>query len=192
MSVCFHSDFFLKEADDWRQEAWDIMRRRPDVRFLIPTKRIHRVRDCLPPDWNGGWPHVTIAVSVENQTEAEKRLPLFLNIPCRHRYIFAAPLLGELDLYPWLKSGGFQLVSVAGESGLEARPCDFQWMEKIFLDCRRTRTAFAIHQTGRYFVKDGRLYTIRKKDQFQQACKAHTWLRTRHRGQQIRLFEEME
>ncbi len=54
MSVCFNSDFFLEDADAWRQEAWDIMRQRPDVRFLIPTKRIHRIRDCLPPDWDGG------------------------------------------------------------------------------------------------------------------------------------------
>ncbi|OLU44958.1 DUF5131 family protein [Faecalibaculum rodentium] len=192
MSVCFNSDFFLEDADAWRQEAWDIMRQRPDVRFLIPTKRIHRIRDCLPPDWHGGWPHISIAVSVENQTAARQRLDLFLTIPCQHRLIFAAPLLEELDLYPWLKTGGFQLVSVAGESGLEARPCDFDWMEKIYLDCRKTRTPFAIHQTGRYFIRNGHLYTIRKKDQFQQAHKAHSWLRQQHRLRQTSLFEKME
>ena len=192
MSVCFNSDFFLEDADAWCQEAWDIMRQRPDVRFLIPTKRIHRIRDCLPPDWHGGWPHISIAVSVENQTAARQRLDLFLTIPCQHRLIFAAPLLEELDLYPWLKTGGFQLVSVAGESGLEARPCDFDWMEKIYLDCRKTRTPFAIHQTGRYFIRNGHLYTIRKKDQFQQAHKAHSWLRQKHRLRQTSLFEKME
>ncbi len=192
ISVCFNSDFFLEDADAWRQEAWDIMRQRPDVRFLIPTKRIHRIRDCLPPDWHGGWPHISIAVSVENQTAARQRLDLFLTIPCQHRLIFAAPLLEELDLYPWLKTGGFQLVSVAGESGLEARPCDFEWMEKIYLVCRKTRTPFAIHQTGRYFIRNGHLYTIRKKDQFQQAHKAHSWLRQQHRLRQTSLFEKME
>lgn len=81
MSVCFNSDFFVEEAGPWRQEAWDIIRQRPDVQFLIPTKRIHRVRDCLPPDWNGGWPQVTIAVSIENRQAAQSRLGLFLTIP---------------------------------------------------------------------------------------------------------------
>jgi hypothetical protein len=31
------SDFFLEEADGWRPEAWDIMRIRSDVIFLLLT-----------------------------------------------------------------------------------------------------------------------------------------------------------
>ena len=32
--VCMTSDFFLEEADAWRDRAWDIMRERSDVRFF--------------------------------------------------------------------------------------------------------------------------------------------------------------
>lgn len=32
--VCMTSDFFLEEADEWREEAWEIMRQRPDVKFF--------------------------------------------------------------------------------------------------------------------------------------------------------------
>lgn len=39
ISVCMTSDFFLKEADEWRGEAWDIMRRRSDVVFFAAYKK---------------------------------------------------------------------------------------------------------------------------------------------------------
>ena len=40
--TCFTSDFFLAEADPWRAEAWAMIRRRSDLSFIIPTKRIDR------------------------------------------------------------------------------------------------------------------------------------------------------
>ena len=33
------SDFFIEEADPWRDEAWDIMRRTPHLTYQILTKR---------------------------------------------------------------------------------------------------------------------------------------------------------
>ena len=36
--VCMTSDFFLPEADKWRQEAWNIMHERSDVVFFLLTK----------------------------------------------------------------------------------------------------------------------------------------------------------
>ena len=35
VATCFTSDFFLEEADAWREEAWGIIRQRSDVYFLI-------------------------------------------------------------------------------------------------------------------------------------------------------------
>ena len=34
--VCMSSDFFLAEADPWREEAWAIIRARRDVKFRPP------------------------------------------------------------------------------------------------------------------------------------------------------------
>ncbi|MBQ9557263.1 MAG: DUF5131 family protein, partial [Clostridia bacterium] len=31
LRVCMTSDFFLEEADEWRSEAWEIIKQRPDV-----------------------------------------------------------------------------------------------------------------------------------------------------------------
>ena len=45
--VCLTSDFFLEEADVWREEAWECMRRRPEVSFRLITKRVTRIAHCL-------------------------------------------------------------------------------------------------------------------------------------------------
>ena len=73
ISVCMTSDFFLEEADEWRPEAWDIMRRRSDVIFYLLTKRPQRVPQCLPEDWQDGWDNIFFNVTCENQQRAERR-----------------------------------------------------------------------------------------------------------------------
>lgn len=72
--VCMTSDFFLEEADCWREEAWDMIRRRRDVRFFLLTKRPQRVRECLPDDWGEGWDNVMLNVTCENQKRADERI----------------------------------------------------------------------------------------------------------------------
>ena len=122
--TCFTSDFFLEEADEWRAEAWAIIRERCDLSFLIPTKRIDRFRVSLPSDWGDGYDHVAIACTVENQDRANYRLPLFRSLPIRHKLLFCAPLLGALDLSGYLDDD-IEEVSVGGESGMDARVCDY-------------------------------------------------------------------
>ena len=52
--TCLSSDFFLEDADEWRDEAWAMMAARPDLNFIIITKRITRAQECLPPDFGDG------------------------------------------------------------------------------------------------------------------------------------------
>lgn len=40
--TCFTSDFFIEDANDWRAEAWVMMRERSDLNFMMITKRIDR------------------------------------------------------------------------------------------------------------------------------------------------------
>ena len=40
------SDFFIEEADEWRDETWKMMSKRKDLTFEILTKRPHRIMDC--------------------------------------------------------------------------------------------------------------------------------------------------
>lgn len=176
LGSCFTSDFFIEEADAWRGEAWDIIRRRGDVNFLIPTKRIARFGDCVPEDWGEGWDNVAIAVSCENQEMADKRLPILLNAKIKHRLIFVAPILEYVELRSYLQSGLIEEVSVGGESYAGARVCDFDWVRRIREVCLKNDVAFDFHQTGSNFRKDGRIYHIKHRDEHSQARKGMIYL----------------
>ncbi|MGE4354603.1 MAG: DUF5131 family protein, partial [Oscillospiraceae bacterium] len=157
--TCFTSDFLLEEADKWRGEAWAMMRQRPDLDFLFITKRIDRLKACLPPDWEDGYENITICCTCENQPMADYRLPIFNAAPIRHKMIVCEPLLGSIDmrqyLGPWVEQ-----VLVGGESGPEARPCRYDWVLDIRRQCTAARVPFYFKQTGAKFIKDGKLYNI--------------------------------
>lgn len=167
--TCFSSDFLLEEADEWRADAWRMMRVREDLRFVFFTKRIGRLKLCLPRDWGEGYPNVTIGCTCENQARADERLPVFLSLPIQHRWVICEPLLAPIDLRPYLSGGGISKVSVGGESGSCARVCDFDWVRDIRAACREHDVGFHYHQTGAVLRKNGRIYRIPRSKQAQQA-----------------------
>ena len=103
--TCFTSDFFIEDADEWRGEAWAMMKARPDLTFLIITKRIHRLLETLPDDWGGGYENVVVYATVESQTMADYRLPLLERAPLRHKGVVCEPLLERVDLSGFLARG---------------------------------------------------------------------------------------
>ncbi len=170
--TCFTSDFFLEDADAWRPQAWQMMRQRSDLNFFFITKRIHRMQECLPPDWGEGYANVTIGCTVENQEMVEYRLPIFLKAAIRTKLIICEPLLGPEDLSPFL-TPQIQQVVVGGESGVDVRVCDYAWVLKIREQCIAHRVAFHFKQTGANFRKEGRQYRIPRNLQGSQARKAN-------------------
>lgn len=168
---CMTSDFFLDAADPWREEIWDIIRTRSDVHFSIITKRITRFSECIPADWGEGWDNVTICCTVENQRAADERLPLFLSLPIRKKNIVCEPLLSPIHMEQWL-GPKISLVIAGGESGLEARPCDYAWILDIRRQCADAGVSFWFKQTGARLIKDGRMYRIRRQYQHSQARRA--------------------
>ncbi len=177
VATCFTSDFFLPEADAWRSEAWEVIRQRPDVTFLICTKRIERFLDCIPKDWGMGYENVILAVTCENQVKCEERLPILLSIPAKCKYVFVAPILEYVDLKPFFHIGGIDRVSVGGESYQDARLCDFVWVSKIYEDCKNCGVAFDFHQTGSNFLFQGKRYRISHFQEYSQAKKAMQYLK---------------
>ena len=170
--TCMTSDFFLEDADGWRQECWDMIRARRDLMFFIITKRIDRFARCAPPDWGDGWEHVTVCSTCENQDRTDYRLPILLELPIRHRMVACEPLLGAIDLERYLAAGRIERVVCGGESGYHARPCDYRWVQSLREQCVRCGVPFTFRQTGAVFVKDGRTYRIARKDQASQARKS--------------------
>ncbi|WP_268938774.1 DUF5131 family protein [Peribacillus faecalis] len=118
------SDFFIEDADEWREEAWHMMKIRDDLQFYIITKRIHRFVDCLPSDWGDGYPNVTIGCTIENQQLADERLPILYDCPIQHKQLVCEPLLTDIDFGPYIED--IEGVIVGGETGSGARVCHYE------------------------------------------------------------------
>ncbi len=169
--TCFTSDFFIEDADKWRNDAWMMIKKRPDLHFLIITKRINRFYESLPDDWGRGYENVAVYSTVENQVMADYRLPLHISAPIRHKGIVCEPLLERLELSNYL-GAWVEGVVVGGESGGNARICDYDWVLDIRRQCIDAGVPFTFKQTGYRFKKDGKLYTIERRYQHAQARRA--------------------
>lgn len=173
ISVCMTSDFFLEEADEWRPDAWNVMRERSDVIFYLLTKRPQRVEKCLPPDWGDGWSNIFFNVTCENQRRADERIPLLLDLPFRHKGLSCAPLLGPVSIEKYLGSGQIERVTCGGENYGGRRPCDFDWVRTLREECAAHDITFCFLETGTVFIKDGKQYTLKgKRLQTSQALKS--------------------
>jgi len=125
--TCSISDFFIEEADAWRDEAWEIIRRTPHLTYQILTKRPERIEDHLPrtcfdcnqmPDgttlhvygasphrfWP--WPNVWLGTSVEDQKYAEVRIPQLVSVPAKVHFLSCEPLLGPIDFFHFTVHAG--------------------------------------------------------------------------------------
>lgn len=169
--TCFSSDFFVPDADPWREECWDMMRERSDLHFFFITKRIERLAECTPHDWGDGWDNVTICCTMENQEMVDYRMPIYRHAPIKHKIIICEPILGPIDLSPWLGSWAEQVVA-GGESGAKARPCNYDWLLSLHDQCVAAGIPFQFRQTGSNFIKDGVSYKIPRNKHFSQARKA--------------------
>ncbi|MBO6046181.1 MAG: DUF5131 family protein [Erysipelotrichaceae bacterium] len=163
LRVCMTSDFCLKEADKWRNDAWSFVSRRRDVIFYILTKRAERLAECLPDNWGDGYENVILNVTIENQKRADERMPLLMAIPAKHKGVMVAPMLGPVSLEPYLASGQIERVTCGGENYDGHRPCHYEWIKALHDECIKYNVSFTFIETGTHFVKDGRHYHIPTK-----------------------------
>jgi protein gp37 len=111
-------------------------------------------------------PNIWLGTSVEDQATANERIPALLQAPARTRFLSCEPLLGPLDLTPWLHVGhqvmdfprvrwGLHWVIVGGESGLGARPMDLAWARSLRDQCWEADVPFFFKQVGGRLAKSG-------------------------------------
>lgn len=143
--TCSWSDWFHPAADDWRREAWEIIRRTPLSTYQILTKRPERIAECLPEDWGDGYPNVWLGVTIENRRFVD-RADVLRAVPASVRFISAEPLLGSL--IPGLNLRGIDWVITGGESGPRHRRFDPLWAREIRHLAEMEGTAFLHKQNG--------------------------------------------
>jgi protein gp37 len=165
--LCFSSDFFIEEADCWRDECFRMIKERTDCTFLFIKKRIDRFLKCIPFDWGNGYDNVVVCCTVENQKNADYKLSIFKDLPIKHKQIIAQPLIEKIDIENYLD--GIECVVVGGESDRDARVLDYDWVLEIRRQCIKKDVNFEFRQCGSHFIKDGKLYNLQVKDLCKQA-----------------------
>ena len=162
--VCGYSDFFIEEADAWRDDAWQVIRETPNVIYQISTKRTHRIADCLPADWGTGYKNVWFGASVELKRYFY-RLDDLRAIPCVLRYADSLGMLESLmpELPDQLDGIGWCLSS--GETGcgiVEPRAWVADWCREVRDVCEAKNIPFWFShiagKTTRHRLLDGKEY----------------------------------
>ncbi len=118
-----------------------------------------------------GYDNVTICCTMENQDRVDYRLPIYKESPIKHKIIICEPLLSQIDFRGELE-GWVEQVVAGGESGKEARVCNYDWVLDIRRQCVEAHVGFWFKQTGSYLLKDGHEYKVARQFQHSQARKA--------------------
>lgn len=143
--TCSWSDWFHTDADEWRPEAWSLVRRCPNLHFQILTKRADRIAANLPADWGSGYPNVWLGVSVENRKHGLPRIDRLRLIPAAVRFLSVEPLLEDLGA---VDLTGIDWVIVGGESGPGYRPMEHAWARSLRDQCGEQGAAFFFKQSS--------------------------------------------
>lgn len=163
-------------AIDCPQHTMQFLTKRPE-RALKFTQWLAGRDDISIAEWpRNCW----LGVTVENQEQADKRIPILLQIPAAVRFVSCEPLLGVIDLTklqfptwartqyvnaltgkinPSLSTGRdehIDWVIVGGESGRMRRDCPYEWIESIVEQCKSASVPVFVKQIpfGRRINKD--------------------------------------
>jgi protein gp37 len=135
-----------RDLDMWRTKLWELISLTPGLDWLLLTKRPEVVERLVP--WKKAWPrNVWLGTTVEDQEAAEERLSYLAELPAIIRFISAEPLLGPLDVHPWLGST-IDWVITGGESGPKARPSSPSWFRSLGAQCKSAGVPFHFKQWG--------------------------------------------
>ena len=158
--------------DEMIGRVWSQMLEFPRHTFQVLTKRPKRMRVLLEQfraekaaKGVRDDDHIWLGVSVENQEQADKRIPELLGIPAAVRFLSCEPLLGAIDLYSIVAPDGdgpnsnlywigmdasIDWVIVGGESGPGARPMHPEWARSLRDQCQNAGVPFFFKQWGEW------------------------------------------
>jgi protein gp37 len=132
----------------------------PQHVFLLLTKRAQRLKlmtsDRLRVSRTDTWPikNLWLGVTVCNQTEADEKIPLLLQIPAAVRFISIEPMLGPINIswsldHPKRTAvSQLDLVILGGETGPGASPMKTEWVRDVRDQCKAAGVPFFFKAWG--------------------------------------------
>jgi protein gp37 len=89
--------------DEWRMDLWAMIAGTPQLDWLVLTKRPQNIAKMMAQRWPRRWDNLWLGTTVENQTEADRRIPHLLAAPAAVHFLSCEPLLSAVDLSRWLR-----------------------------------------------------------------------------------------
>ena len=133
-------------SDSFRDEVLDVIDATPHITHQVLTKRPEALGAYLARRYAGRplpaslW----VGATVEDQDQADRRLPALRGIPAAVRWLSCEPLLEavRLDL------DGVRWVVVGGESGAGSRACEVAWVRGVVEQCLAAAVKVFTKQLG--------------------------------------------
>ena len=155
MSDLFHARVPL----DFIQRVVEVMRETPQHTYQVLTKRARRLAELSKQiEWSD---NVWVGTSIEDERQL-RRADELRRVNAAVRFLSLEPLLAPL---PNLNLDGIDWISVAGESGPNARPMDADWVRDLRDRARKNGTAFFFLQWGGTKPRAGRILDGRTWDE---------------------------
>lgn len=173
--VCSMGDLFHESVEwNWITKVIRVIEDSPQHTFLILTKRPERMLIYFQQVWQEyGWKHIDnlwLGVTAENQDQADKRIPILLNIPAAKRFVSIEPMLSEVNIEIWIHDSNctydirreagcicsepreacIDWVIVGGETGPNSRPMHPDWVRYVRDQCQSAGVPFFFKQWGEY------------------------------------------
>lgn len=175
IGVQFMGDLFHEAITDDQiaNVFWIMQKTRTNQTYYVLTKRVERMLHFIKEIWfkernytQGHLSNVLLGASIENQEQADKRIPILLQIPAAVRFVSVEPMLGPVDLElqeRWCtyedteyhydcetKADHLHWVICGGESGPGARHMELPWVRNIRNQCIEANVPFFFKQWGEF------------------------------------------
>jgi protein gp37 len=158
---------------EWIDQIIDMIFKNPDHTFIILTKRPEKALEYFKGLYDNPFckplPNLWMGVTVENQYQADKRIPILLQIPAAKHFVSCEPLLGSIDLTSIKGNAGsvYQVLKpienfgdsnrpaldwvIAGaETGAKARIMHTWQAESLFDQCRAANVPFFLKKVSNW------------------------------------------
>jgi len=138
---------------EWIDKIIDIMFCSPHITYQILTKRPERMHDYITHNmWltNDPMEHVWFGVTVENQEQADKRIPVLLDTPAALRFVSIEPMLEGINLNNGGMINGLDWVICGGETGPGARMMKASWAHNLRDQCVAAGVPFFFKKWGSF------------------------------------------
>ena len=152
MSDTFHHEVSYSHL----RMLFNVMGARSDVIFQVLTKREMRMYAFLTEHSELLTPNIWVGVTAENQEMVKKRVDWLVSTKKEIKriankditiFVSCEPLLESIELSEYINE--LDWVIVGGErANKKGRVMQYEWVERIYLQCRKSNTPFFFKQWG--------------------------------------------